>query len=233
MPGMPKRLVLLNVVLLAVAGATAAYIVREVSAPLPRPLAQRPHPEPATAPPALPAEAAPRVAPGAYTAVVSKNLFSPTRTETPPVATAQAGGRPVPPPVKPNLQGVVVREGAPIAYLEDPTTKRVAGYRLGDSIAGATVQAIHPDRVVLSRPDGPMDVRLHDPSKPRPAVPPTAMQQLQPVPQIPGAVPQGVPPTPAVQPGYPMPQGSPVPRRSFPPSVLRRIPPTTSDAARQ
>src|SRR4029450_2787110 len=95
----------------------------------------------------------------------SRTLFSPTRTETP--GTGLAGG-PTMNIVKPNLHGVVLRDGAPIAYLEGPLTKRIAGYRSGDPIAGGTVQTISADAVVIARPDGVVDVRLRDPSKTRP-----------------------------------------------------------------
>jgi hypothetical protein len=90
--------------------------------------------------------------------VAARNLFSPTRTESPPAPTVAAS-----PAVKPNLFGVVLREGAPIAYLEDPNTKRVAGYRVGDSVAGGTVQTINSEGILINRPDGNMDVRLRDP----------------------------------------------------------------------
>src|SRR2546425_9292640 len=90
-------------------------------------------------------------------------------------------------------QGVVLRDTNPIAYLEDPLTKRVAGYRIGDTIAGGRVEAITADHVLISRPDGIMDVRLRDPSKPRPAPPAQpAVPGQPPVPGVPGVV----PPTP-------------------------------------
>jgi hypothetical protein len=137
----------------------------------------------------------------------------------------------------------VLREGAPVAYLEDPLTRRVAGYRIGDTIAGGTVQSISADRVVLQRPEGPVDVRLHDPSKPRQAaapppaegaggVPPTAAPRP---PLVPGAV-----PPPAITPRPPVsgvaPQEAPVVppvRRPLPPNLLRRVPPTVPDGSSQ
>jgi len=48
-------------------------------------------------------------------------------------------------------------------------TKRVAAYRVGDPVAGGTLTTIAADRVIIARPEGPLDVRLRDPSKPRPA----------------------------------------------------------------
>ncbi len=158
----------------------------------------------------------------AYSNIAMRNLFSPTRSEAPPSPVAPTASLP-----KPNLYGVVVREGASIAYLEDPVTKRVAGYREGDAIAGGTVQTISSDRVVLVRPEGNVDVRLHDPSRPRPAAPPTA------------GTPPGAPPrAPVAPPGAP---GAPAPptaapgggRRALPPSLLRRLPQSGTSSAPQ
>jgi len=82
---------------------------------------------------------------------------------------------PPPPPVlpKPNLFGVILIEGTPVAYLEDPVSKRVARYRVGDSVAGGTVKSIESDTVMLLRPEGQVTVRLHDPARPRPSMPST------------------------------------------------------------
>jgi hypothetical protein len=228
---MPKRLLVLNVLFLTVAGAAAAYIVHEVTAPPVRPAIPRSRPPAATTPAAAAEAPAPRPAPGSYSMVVSRNLFSPTRSEAPPAPATAAAGKPATPPVKPNLHGVVLRDGSPVAYLEDPATKRVAGYRLGDSIAGGTVQAIHADHIVLTRPEGPLDVRLHDPAKPRPAAPPpvAAAPPLQ-QPGTPGAQMPQQPPPPAIQPGVQPPPGFPPGRRQLPPNLLRRVPPTTTDA---
>jgi hypothetical protein len=225
---MPKRLIVLNAVLLALAAGGTVYIVRQLTSPMPMPQAGRGRP----APPAPSPAEVPPPSPGGYASVAARNLFSPTRTESPPAPTVAAS-----PAVKPNLFGVVLREGAPIAYLEDPNTKRVAGYRVGDSVAGGTVQTINSEGIVINRPDGNMDVRLRDPSKPRPtpvALPPGAVPGAQPgiagspipgvIPPagtIPGAVPPGVAP---VVPG----------RRTLPPNLLRRLPQApTGDAPQQ
>lgn len=240
---MPRRLLVLNALLLAASFAAGVYIVIELREPHARPTPVRPRP--ASEPAAPPAAAPARTPAPAWSVIASRNLFSPTRSETPPAgATA---GRPAPALPKPNLYGVVLRDGAPIAYLEDPATKRVGGYRLGDSIAGGTVKAINADHVVLARPEGQVDVRLRDPAKPRPVVQ-----------QAPPAMPGGVPPHPAATvPGVPVPPGGVVqqppavqqpglqpgavpslppipPRRQLPPSLLRRVPPgSPSDATSQ
>lgn len=230
---MPRKLLVINALLLAIAGASLTYIVRQFLTPLPMPTASRPRPPAATAPAVEPTPSAP---PGAYAQVAARNLFSPSRTETPPTATASASS----PAVKPSLYGVVLRDGAPIAYLEDPTTKRVAGYRVGDAVVGGTVQTISAEGVVITRPDGNMDVRLRDPSRPRPLAPPVAagLPAGQPgvAPVLPGVIPPAAgvpgqiagPPVAQPVPGVvqPTPAAPPVipGRRPLPPNLLRRLP---------
>jgi hypothetical protein len=201
---MPSRLLVVNVVLAGISLLCVGLIVKQlVSAPAT--VASRPR-SGAAAPAAPPAAEPQRLPAQAYSMIASRNLFSPTRTETP--GTGLAGG-PTINIVKPSLHGVVLRDGAPIAYLEDPLTKRIAGYRIGDPIAGGTVQTISADAVVIARPDGVVDVRLRDPSKPRPPAPTPAGQ-----PPVPGQAPVPGPfPAPGgVQPPTPIPQ--PAPRRS-------------------
>jgi hypothetical protein len=239
---MPRKLLIINALLLVIAGGSAAFIARQFMAPMAMPVPTRTRPAP---PAAAPAAEAPRNQAGAYASVAARNLFSPTRTETPSTATATAPS----PAVKPNLFGIVLRDGAPIAYLEEPTTKRVAGYRVGDAMAGGTVQTIGADSVVIARPDGNMDVRLRDPGKPRAAPQPATaglpgMPGAQPVggpTVLPGIIPPagsgGVPVPGAVvtqppgavpQPGQVVPPTTPPPvvpgRRPLPPNLLRRLP---------
>lgn len=224
---MGRRLLALNALLAVAALACAAYVVRVVTTPPPPP-------------PPAPAPEAPT---GSYAVVATRNLFSPTRSEAP--VTVTPGGGVVAQLPRPYLYGVVLRDEAPIAYLEDPLTKRVAGYRVGDTVAGGTLTAIGADRVVLARPEGPIDVRLHDPTKPRQLPPPTA-----PTPPAAGtARPPGAPPAaaapPAPVPGPPAAEEGVRPgparesqlvpagpgRRVFPPPLRRRIPPGTGEDA--
>lgn len=250
---MSKRLLALNVGMAAVAALAIVYIVKQAMTPMPMPGTGRARPTvPATT---AVSENTPRPPVGSYGVVTARNLFSPTRSEAPAAGIAAT----MAPLVKPNLFGVVLREGTPIAYLEDPATKRVAGYRVGDSIVGGTVQKISADSVVIARPDGPVDVRLRDPSRPRPPVvaqpptgapgpppvagstlpgviPPTSVppQIAQPVP--PGQMPPGQMPPGQVAPGQVVPGQPPagfIPgRRPLPPNLLRRMPPP-SDATQQ
>jgi len=229
-----RRLLILNGLLAALSLVSAGAIVRELTAPLPAPAPARSRPP---APPAAPAAPAPPG--GSYALVASRNLFSPDRTEAPAGGGPTASAAPQLP--KPFLYGVVLRDGAPIAYLEDPVTKRVAGYRIGDAVAGGTLQSIAADRVVLARPDGQIDVRLRDPSKPRP---PAGPPGGAPVPAAPGRgapVPPAVMPPPVAPPAVPpAPEQESRPaagvppsfssqfdpgRRVLPPTLRRRVPP--------
>jgi hypothetical protein len=208
---MPTRLLALNVLLGGVSLACAAFIVWEQVAPAPTPQA-RPRPAAPAAAPARPPEA-PRPPASAYTVVATRNVFSSSRTEAPVAAAAGAAVA----VVKPNLHGVVLRDQNPIAYLEDPLTKRVAGYRVGDSIAGGTVKTIAADRVEIARPEGTIDVKLRDPSKPRPAAPAAAPAAAPPagVPiPAPGGVAPGFPAPPA-----PGPAAQPAPRVQLEPGA--------------
>src|SRR5499425_1250918 len=203
---MPRRLLAINVVLAAVCVLCVGLIVKQLASARPSPQTRvRP---PSTAPLETPPTGDGKLPAQAYNVIAARNLFSPTRSET--TGPATAGSAPQALIAKPNLHGVVLREGSPIAYLEDPLTKRIAGYRIGDPIAGGTVQTISADAVVIARPDGVVDVRLRDPSKPRPPAPATGGQppvQGQPIPGV-----QGPPPAPgAVQPPTPIPQPTPTP----------------------
>jgi len=252
---MPRRFVALNLALALAATLLIVYTVRQFVAPMPLPIGGR-----RAAAPATPSTATDTAKPpaSAYNVVAARNLFSPTRTEAPSTAVVSAA-----PLVKPNLFGVVVRDSGSIAYLEDPTTKRVAGYRVGDRILGGTVQTIKADGVTIEGPGGPMDVRLRDPGKPRPTAAATPSPSVAPA--LPGVIPPAPstpappqvaqPPTQPGQPGQPPTFGPPVGqpptatvpgqqppvvtppiipgRRPLPPNLLRRLPPGMGDAPQQ
>jgi hypothetical protein len=228
---MLKPLTLLTVLFIALGLAFAGLIAKELTAG-PRASARRPQPAagvaatPPPAPEATPAPASPGA--GGYTVVASRNLFSPTRSDAP--VTPPAPAAPVVVLPKPNLFGVVLQGGVPVAYLEDPTTKRVARYRVGDSVAGGTVKTIEADTVLLARPDGQVTVRLHDPTRPRPAAPATPTPT--PSPNAPAGTPPATPPTPTVAPptGFVPGAGGGGSRRPLPPGMLGRTPPQPVDA---
>jgi hypothetical protein len=218
---MPRRFVMLNTVLGLIAAGLFTYIVWEFSRPHNTPARPRPRAVSTVSPSALPAPAGRDGGAAAWANVASRNLFSPTRSDS---GTASAGAAVAPLGPKPNLYGIVLRQDAPIAYLEDPVTRRVSAFRIGDSVGGGVVKSITADGVMLARPDGQIDVRLHDPGKPRPAIPVA--------PQAPGVPPggvQGQPPAdgqPAPPPSGQVIQPPGSPRRSLPPNILRRLPQT-------
>ena len=221
---MPRKFVALNVAFAALSVVLIAYIARQLISPTPLPVGGRR----AAATTVVPAGVeTPRAPAGAYTVVASRNLFSPSRTDSAAGTTTAAAG----PVVRPSLFGIVVRDGASIAYLEDPVTKRVVGYRVGDKVVGGTVQTIKADSVVIERPEGPVDLRLRDPGRPRSVAAPgqTGVPQLgampgafqpaqpvQPAPALPGVI----PPAPA-SPQQPPPQMAQpqVPQLGQPPGV--------------
>ena len=151
---MSKKILALNVVLAGVAIFLAIWLVRDLAAtrPLPAPVARK------AAGNAGPENTAPENAVQdpltAYNVIVAKYLFSPSRTEGAPEVAKPV----VPLPPKPILLGVVVDGPSSRAYLEDPSTKRVFGYQVGDSVAGGKLDKIADDRIQISRSDGVMDV---------------------------------------------------------------------------
>src|SRR5689334_775466 len=120
---MPRRLLAINVVLACVAVLCIGLIVKQFATTRPGAPARGRGPAGSPADPASGGDA--KLPPQAYSVIANRNLFSPTRSETAGPGIAGVTQAPV---VKPNLHGVVLREGSPIAYMEDPLTKRIAGY---------------------------------------------------------------------------------------------------------
>ena len=213
---MSKKILALHVVLAGVAVFLAIWLVRDLAAtrPLPSPVARKAAGVAETEDTAPENAAQDRLT--AYNVIVAKYLFSPSRTEGAPEVAKPV----VPLPPKPFLLGVVVDGPSSRAYLEDPSTKRVFGYQVGDSVAGGKLEKITDDKIQISRSDGVMDVMLRDPSKPRPPAPVQAAP-----PGAPGAPPPArVESPPAAPPGVPG-------RPPIPPRSLRRVPvdPSSSD----
>lgn len=156
---MSKRLIVANVIMAGLAVFFAVQLVRNLTRQpsLPPPRAPRPASTAAAAPPVgvPPAEAL-----TSYNVIPAKSLFSPSRGEE---SAAAAAAVPLPP--KPVLLGVIVDEPRSVAYLEDPVSKRILGYHVGDTVAGGRLEQIAVDRVVILRSDGKLDVLLADPAK--------------------------------------------------------------------
>lgn len=157
---MSRRLAAVNGLVALLGCLFAAALVRELLTPprLPPPSAPRAAQPARTVPPAP----APAVPADSYAVVASRNLFSPSRSET-------AAGPAVAAGPKPFLHGVVMNGGKSRAFLEDPVAKRTFGYSVDDAVAGGRVQSIGVDRVIIARPGELLEVLLQDPAKPRPA----------------------------------------------------------------
>jgi len=174
-----RTLFLINVVVGGLGCLFAVGIVRDVVThrslpPLPAPRATQ-----STLDPAESSAAPPPLA--SFQVIATKNMFSPGRSEVAeasPAAAVAAG-------IKPILHGVVLDGARSRAFLEEPPARQVLGYSVGDQIAGGRLAAIEPDRVVIVRPQGRLEVFLQDASKPRPAAPtagsPAAGPPAQPV----------------------------------------------------
>ena len=181
---MPRRLIVLNVVLGLASLVLAIGIVRAI-------LVKRPIPPPPTVRTVTPvpplAAALTAQNPAEYAIITDQTLFNPARSEKATLAVAV---------VKPILHGIVIEGTKSRAFLEDPTVKRVGAYSVGDAVSGGTLQKIADDRVVISRPEGLVEVMLQDPSKPKPASVAVAGPPVTAAPRA--APPEGIPPGPAV-----------------------------------
>lgn len=157
----PTRLITLNALLLAASLLLGADIVWELMRPLPSERAPRGSAPTAAAP------TEPTVSPSVISSslIASRNLFSPTRGESTSAPVTAAA-----PLMQPSLHGVVLAPDSALAFLEDPATKRVTGYRIGDAIAGGIIRVIDAEHIVIDRHGAPLDIRLHDPLRSRPAV---------------------------------------------------------------
>jgi hypothetical protein len=211
MARLSKPLWLVNALLLAAAIYLGVSLAKDLTRSRPLPESPAPRRAAAPAPPEEKPAAAVEDKLQAYNVIVARHLFNPSRSEGGVASAAPAA--PLPP--KPLLLGVVVDGPKSRAYLEEASTKRVFGYKIGDQVSGGRLEQITDEKVVIVRPDGTMDVMLHDPAKPKPAPAPAQ-------PGAPGAQPgaqAGAPPVP----GQPVPGQPPVP-----PRALRRLQPEQS-----
>ncbi len=188
---MSRRLVRFNLGLGILALIFAVALGRELmhSRPLPGPPQIRPAaraqvqegPVPAQSDSAAVGEAKATGDTSAGEVIASGNLFNPSRSST-GAAAESTGPRPL-------LYGVVAGEGAKSrAYVEDPVTKVVRGYQIGDTVAGWRLDQIREDRVVIAGAErGMLEVLLREPGKPRPALVASAAVMTEAQTMAPGA----------------------------------------------
>ncbi len=160
-----KRLLGVNTRLAGLSVGFSIYIVWEMTAPFGSSVDTPPAPASAAV---VEPDIALRATPAVYASIGSRNLFSPTRSDTQKVDPAVAAIA----AMRLNLFGVVLAGDRSIADLKDPGSKRVYAYRLGDSVAGGTIWAIESSHIVLERRNPRLEVQLlHDPSRPKPSLP--------------------------------------------------------------
>jgi hypothetical protein len=106
--------------------------------------------------------AGPPAASAGATATPSPASTSPTSASLPAAPASSPE-----PPASP-LQGIVLDGARTVAYIVDPATNRVKGYRVGDAVGDAIIEAIEERHVVLRSAAGARELRLPDP---RPAAP--------------------------------------------------------------
>ena len=201
-----------------------ALIVKQLAPRARRPRRARP-PPPAAATPA-PAATSSRLPAQAYNVIATRNLFSPDAHRD---AAARRCGGARGPSGSPSraCTASCCAKGSPIAYLEDPITKRIAGYRIGDPIAGGTVQTISADAVVITRPTAWSTCACatrpsRGPRRPRrrPGQPPSrrvnAPATGSPADPGPLPVPGAMPPSPDAPPVRIAAAGQPIPPASMP-----------------
>src|SRR2546427_4465764 len=100
---------------------------------------------------------------GAYEVIATRNLFDPNRSDAKNVA---AIVETLPPAAALALYGVVISEDTRLAYLENPATKRIAGYKIGDRLAGGEGEGERAGARGIIRRGSPIQVRFHHPNKP-------------------------------------------------------------------
>lgn len=107
---------------------------------------------------------------GDYELIAKRTLFHPDRSDSASSATTARTSLPVSTLA---LYGVAISDDTRVAFVHDLVTKRISSYRTGDELAGGQVERIEPDRVVITRADGPIEVLLHRPKEPSSLLQPT------------------------------------------------------------
>jgi len=105
---------------------------------------------------------------GAYDVIATKSLFDPNRSQSTSSEVMAPRLRPAPTLA---LHGVAISDDTRVAFVQDLVTKQLSGYKTGDKLAGGQVERIEPDRVVIMRADGPIEVLLRRPKEPQTVVP--------------------------------------------------------------
>jgi hypothetical protein len=166
-----KLVLFVNAILAGLAVLCVVALVRDFSHA--RPLPPAPSPRAAAGQASKPPDQVATSVPhgdalATYNVIVAKPLFNPSRTEgsaTPSPTAAPAGPKPL-------LMGVVVDGVQSRAYLEDPASKRVLSYQIGDAVSGGKIEQITSEKVLIARPEGSVELLLRDATKLTSSAPP-------------------------------------------------------------
>jgi hypothetical protein len=113
--------------------------------------------------------------PAEYSVIAEQNLFHPERKI--PEVKAQAAPLPKPDFV---LYGTLITDDVSLAYLEDMKApakgKRQRALRKGEVLSGFTLKEIEPDKVVMTRGEERLEVRITDKARSKGAVTATEPQ---------------------------------------------------------
>jgi len=163
----PRRLLVLDIFLIVVSATLIVSISRVLFVPDRLPTIRIPQAAAVFPLPPDGREPAGRMSAG-YEVIAARNLFDPGRSEKMHSAGVVLDAALQP---KPLLYGVILSDDRALglAYLQDPVTRRIAGYRIGDPLAGGRIESIERDRVLIRRGAELVEVsmnRSHTPSPP-------------------------------------------------------------------
>jgi hypothetical protein len=162
-----RPLLVLNLLLAGLSVFSSIRIVHALFAPDPQSPSHIARPLAVAAPPDHGAGRNSRST-GGYDVIATRTLFHPNRSEArSPEATAAI----LPPAPTLALYGVAISDDTRVAFVQDLVTQQLVGYKTGDKLAGGQVERIEPDRVVITRADGAIEVLLHQPKESRAVVP--------------------------------------------------------------
>jgi hypothetical protein len=102
---------------------------------------------------------------GYYDLIATRSLFSPNRADS---ASSEATGRVELTTPALALYGVAISDETRVAFVQDLATKQISSYKIGDQLAGGRLERIEPDRVVVMRANGPIEVPLRRPKESEP-----------------------------------------------------------------
>jgi hypothetical protein len=105
---------------------------------------------------------------GYYDLVATRSLFSSNRADS---ASSETTGRAAPTTPAWALYGVAISDDIRVAFVQELVTKQISSYKIGDQLAGGRLERIEPDRVVVMRADGPIEVLLRRPKESEPPSP--------------------------------------------------------------